>query len=309
MHTDPFTLSSDSRAKFSAARWQVFIGSIIKALRGQSNGLLPFETIRSELRLRHARELGLQDIELDKIVGSVGRYDDFTREFLPLRDSDEGRWRRVYDLTESTIGVPAIDVFKAGDVYFVRDGNHRVSVARTNGLNVIEAYVTEYVSPITLTAEDTLDDILIRLGHTNFIETTGLDQLRPEHQIQLTNPGRYRLLLEHIAVHKYLREVELSTEIDYEEAVTSWYDHVYLPLIEEMRERQILDLFPGRTEADLYAWLVLHRAELEQEYGLGYVSTAAVVGALVEQSSPSPLKWLERTLKRVLHPAEASPLS
>jgi hypothetical protein len=274
---------------------------MIHFLRGQSNELLPFETIRSELRLKHSRDLGLQEIELDKIVGSVGRYDDFTREFLPLHDSDESRWRRVYDLTESFTGFPPIDVFQVGDVYFVRDGNHRVSVARANGLKVIEANVTAFVSPIELTADDTLDDILIRRGHTNFLETTQLDQLRPDHQIRLTNPGRYRLLLEHIDVHKYLKEIETSSEMAYDAAVVSWYDHVYLPLVQEIRERRVLDLFPGRTEADLYAWLVLHRAELEQEYGFGRVPTETIVDDLVDNASPSPLKWIEWKIKQVLN--------
>ncbi len=254
-------LSTTSNEKFSEARRLAFLKSVVHFLDKEANDLLSFEEIRTRLQLRHARDLGVQEIEVDKIVGSMGRYSDFTREFYPLRDSQANRWRRIYDLTNSLAGFPPIEALKVGEAYFVRDGNHRVSVARANGAKMIEAHVTEYVTPIELSPDDTMDDVLIKVGAANFLETTHLDRLRPEQNIQLTNPGRYRLLLEHIAVHKYLQEVACECEISYEAAVTSWYDTVYMPLIELIRERDILRRFPGRTEADLYAWLVLHRAE------------------------------------------------
>ena len=302
-------LSADSRLKFSEIRRRAFLASVLNFLRGQTNELLPFDQIRSQLRLRHARNLGLQVIELDKIVGSVGRYEDFTREFFPRWDHESmaQRLRTIYDLTQSLSGFPPIDVYKVGEVYFVRDGNHRVSVARANQARTIEAYVIEYTSPIALTPDDTIDDILLKLGAANFAETTGLNKLRPGHSIRLTNPGRYRLLLEHIAVHKYLQEVAAERELSDEEAVTSWYDKVYLPLVAEIRKRDILHLFPGRTEADLYAWLVLHRAALEQEYGLGQVSDEEILADLEEVGATSPLQKIERVIKRRLAPEKALP--
>jgi hypothetical protein len=242
-----------------------------------------------------------------KIVGSVGRYDDFTREFLPRRDSQEVRWRRVYDLTESAGGVSPVELFKVGKAYFVRDGNHRVSVARTNNNSTIEAYVIEYITPVEVTTEDTMDDILIKSGETNFLKATHLNELRPDQYIHLTNPGRYRLLLEHIAVHKYFREIEGGCEIPYEEAVMSWYDNVYMPIVGEIRSRDILKHFPGRTEADLYAWIVLHRTALENVYGLGQVDTDEIVEDLEEEASASPIQKVERAVKRKLDPASLPP--
>ena len=293
------TLSSISAEKFTEARRRAFLRSVLHFLKGESNDLLPFDQIRSQLRLTHSRDLGLQQIELDQIVGSLGRYEDFTREFFPRRDNDsvELRWRRIYDLTDSLEGFPPIEVFKVGEVYFVRDGNHRVSVARANGAKTIEAYVIEYLSPINLTPDDTLDDILIKLGAANFLEATHLDKLQPGRNIQLTKPGRYRLLLEHIAVHKYLKEVECSCEIPYEAAAASWYDQVYLPLVEEIRERGILEHFPGRTEADLYAWLVLHRGALEEAHGFGQVTTEEIIADLEKEGATSlwrRLEWMVR---------------
>lgn len=302
-------LSSISNEKFSEARRRAFLGTALRFLRGESNELLPFDEIRSQLRLKHSRDLGIQEIALDKIVGSMGRYEDFTREFFPRRDNEsvELRWRRIYDLTNSLEGFPPIEVFKVGEVYFVRDGNHRVSVARANEAKTIEAHVIEYLSPIELTPDDTMDDVLIKIGEASFLEATNLDKLRPEQNIKLTNPGRYRLLLEHIAVHKYLKEVECNCEIPYEEAVVSWYDNVYMPLVQEIRERGILERFPGRTEADLYAWLVLHRAALEEAYGFGQVSMEEIMEALEEEGTTSPLRKMERAIKRKLDPDSLPP--
>lgn len=281
--------------------------SVAHFITRQPDNLLPFEDIRSMLKLQHTKYLGLQNIELDKIVGSVGRYDDFTREFLPKKDAQEFRWRRIYDLTESLEGTPPIELYRIGEVYFVRDGNHRVSVARSNGFDTIEAFVTEYTTPVNVDPDDTMDDILIKAGAANFLYTTKLDELRPEQNIQLTNPGRYKHLLEHIAVHKYLKEVECGCEMPCEEAVVSWYDTVYMPLIEEIRERDILSRFPGRTEADLYAWLVLHRATLEEVYGVGHVDTDEVVEDLEEEATASPIQKLSRAIKRKLDPDSLPP--
>ncbi len=300
-------LSQESIRKFSDMRTQAFMRSMLPFLRRKPIELLPFEKVRSMLGLTHVRKLGVQDVPLDKIVGSIGRYDDFTREFLPRRDDQENRWRQVYDLSTSMTGFPPVELFKVGDAYFVRDGNHRVSVARANDAESIEAYVTEYVTPVEISPDDTLDEILIKAGAANFAQVTNLDKLRPGHNISLTNPGRYKYLLRHIAVHKYFREIECQCEISWEEAVASWYDHVYLPLVEEIRERDILAHFPGRTEADLYAWLVFHRAALEKRYGIGQVDDEDAVAALEEEATASPLKKVERAIKRKIDPDSLPP--
>lgn len=304
---DALTLSLSSNQKFSDVRGQAFYRSVLHFLKGEPDKLLSFDKVQTMLKLNHTHYLGLQNVELDKIVGSVGRYEDFTREFLPKRDSNEFRWRRIYDLSEAQEGIPPIELYKVGEAYFVRDGNHRVSVARANGLPSIEAFVTEYASPVDVSPGDTMDQILIKIGAANFLQNTRLNELRPEQDIQLTNPGRYKFLLEHIAVHKYLKEVESGHEISDDESVTSWYDNVYMPVINEIRERDILKYFPGRTEADLYAWIILHRAALEDVYGLGQVDTDEVVDNLEEAALASPLKKLGRAIARAFQPAEALP--
>lgn len=301
------TLSSDSNQKFSDVRQRALMQAIGRLFDRRDVSLLPFDEIRSQLQLNHTRYLGIQDVPLDKIVGSVGRYDDFTREFLPLRDSQAERWRRIYDLATSMEGFPPVVLYKVGNVYFVRDGNHRVSVARVNDAPTIEASVTEYLTSVDIAPDDSMDDILIKVGAANFLRVTRLDKLRPEQNIVLTNPGRYKRLLADIERHKYFREIECGCEIPYEEAVVSWYDNVYMPLINEIRERDILPNFPGRTEADLYAWLIVHRESLEAVYGIGRVDTDEVVDDLEEEAMATGLQKLERAIRRKIAPDSLPP--
>ncbi len=284
---------AQTTTEYNAARRKAFVEEMLSHVTGRPSDLLPFEEVRQSLRLQDSTYKGLHEIELDKIVGSVGRYRDFTRTFLPKSDRSEDRWRRVDAVTHDMVGTPPIEVFKIGDVYFVRDGNHRVSVARAHGAKTIEAYVIEYKTPIPIENTDELDDILLRVERAKFIEDTRLDDIRPDNNVEFTEPGRYRFVGRNITFHKYLRETECGREFTDEEAVTSWYDNVYTPIVNLIRERGILEDFPGRTEADLYAWFVLHRAELEDEAkALGSVDDEIVMDDLEKEGISNPLKWL-----------------
>ncbi len=125
----------------------------------------------------------------------------------------------------------------------------------------------EYPSLVTLSPADDLDDLLIKQEYVTFLKKTDLNKLRPDQHIELTAPGRYRDLLEHIAIHRYYLGQELEREIAAEEAVTSWYDNVYQPIIRAIHKQGILGQFPGRTEADLYIWISRWQYELSERYG------------------------------------------
>ncbi|MEW5957899.1 MAG: hypothetical protein AB1801_09265 [Chloroflexota bacterium] len=292
-------LTSQSNTEFTNARQRAFIEEGLSFFTGRSNDLLSFEEVRQKLRLHDSSYKGLQEIELDKIVGSTGRYRDFTRTFLPRTNQNQGRWRRISAIAEEQ-GYPPIEVYQVGDVYFVRDGNHRVSVARMNKVQTIEAYVIEFKTPVPVTKDDELDDILLKAERARFFEKTQLDQLRPEQNVEFTEPGRYRLVREHIGFHKYLKETECGCEIPYEEAVASWYDNVYLPVIDLIRQRDVLSHFPGRTEADLYAWLLLHRAELEEQLQtlVGDLPDEVVLEEVTRAMSPNPFTRLKGLFQR-----------
>jgi hypothetical protein len=300
-------LTPKSSREFENARRQAFLEEVFRLFTGKSTDLLPFETVRSQLELYHTRNLGLQDIELDKIVGSVGRYQDFSRTFLPRSDSQAERWLRVDGVAHTSAGYPPIEVYKIGEVYFVRDGNHRVSVARAHKTPTIEAYVTEYLTDIPLRADDDLDDILIKADQAHFLKVTQLDRHRPDQDLKVTEPGRYQLLLEHIGLHKHFKQIESGRELSIPEAAASWLDQEYLPVVRAVREYHLLEQFPNRTETDLYTWLALHRGWLEQYYGLGQVSIEDMLADLEEAATTRPgypLQKIRQTIASLLSPGQ-----
>lgn len=267
MDPDSAISVAESQRNFARARLSAFWEEVRGLLTGRSIDLLRFEEVKHALRLRDERYLGLQEIPLAKVVGSVGRYRDFTRSFLPRTNAIRSRWQRLDAMARGPSGFPPIEVYKVGEVYFVVDGNHRVSVANQLGAKTIEAYVTDLPTPIMIDENVTTDELAKKQGLVDFLNTTHLDAIRPEAQINLTEPGRYRQFLEHIDVHRYFMGLDQKREIPYPEAVASWYDNVYMPLVGLIRKYEILEHFPGRTEADLYAWLIKHQEALRLAYG------------------------------------------
>ena len=107
---------------------------------------LSFDEVVDALGRRGERQLGLQEIPLDQIVGSVDKVRDFDRRFRPTSDRSRQRWEALAEKSRLGEYLPPIDVYKLGNLYFVRDGHHRVSVARALGATDIDADVTELVS-------------------------------------------------------------------------------------------------------------------------------------------------------------------
>ncbi|MCI0393643.1 MAG: hypothetical protein L0332_22480 [Chloroflexi bacterium] len=274
-------------------------------LAGQDQSLLPFEAIRAELKQQHPLYRGVRQIPLANIVGSMGRYQDFTRSFLPLNDSMRERWVKVESLAIAHGWLP-IEVYQVGDVYFVRDGNHRVAIAHQMGYDTIEAHVWEFPGEIPIGPQDSLDEVLLRLGERNFLDKTHLDQLRPDHSILFTLPGQYTELLAQIRDLREKLALIDGREIPYEEAVEGWYEMIYLPTVLIIRESGLLDDFPGRTEADLFVWLSLNREQLSQLYGDGSLEEWAAV--LASRHKEGGLKRVARQVRRLLGRQEPPPL-
>jgi nucleotide-binding universal stress UspA family protein len=284
---------------FHRARRRATLQQIMARLTGRSADLLSYEDVRRKLRATETAAQRLTDIPLDAIVGSVGRYDDFTRSFLPRRDSGRGRWARVMAAVTDLSGLPPIEVYQIGQAYFVRDGNHRVSVARQLDATHIQAYVTPVRAKVDLSPDVQLDDLILKAEYADFLAHTHLGELRPKADLSVTVPGQYPVLEEHIQVHRYFMGLEQQREIPYDEAVAHFYDQVYLPVVQAIRERSILRDFPGRTEADLYLWLAEHRAALEEELGWEIKPEEAAVD-LAAQFSPRPQRVVARVGERIL---------
>lgn len=297
----------DSLEKYRRNVGKAQVADLMAKMTGANVDLVSYDEVAKRIKARQQIEMGTQMVPLSKIVGSVGRYRDFTRTFLPRAGVNPERWARVDAVMHSMEGFPPIEVYKIGDVYFVRDGNHRVSVARANGLTHIEAYVTEIPTDVPLHMEDfERDQWLIKIERTEFLKETQLDVIRPGHGIELTEPGRYQILLRHIQVHQYLRNLDLEREgsdhrLTWEEAVASWYDNIYLPMVEAIRSHDLLSSFPKRTEADLYLWIAFHREQLATSYGLAPLSPDAAVATFAEVHSERPWEQAVRTLKFEWH--------
>lgn len=254
---------------FRRARAKARLQHFWAAITGESLDLLRYDEITSKMHTFGLSSKGLKNIPVNAIVGSVNRYKDFDRNFLPLRDTDGERWANVKAAMTSpgSSGLPPIRVYKIGEAYFVLDGNHRVSIARQMEIEFIEAYVTEIQTRMPLTPEDSPEDIILKAEYNDFLEATKIDQIIPDVDFKLTFPGQYPILEEHIRVHRHYMGLNQQREIPWEEAVWHWYHHVYQPIVEIIREQNLLMEFPEKTETDLYIWVLDHQTYMEDELG------------------------------------------
>src|SRR5690606_3907465 len=111
------------------ARRRAAMQELLASMGGKKNRLLSFDEVRRKIGRGTLLPRGLKEIPVDAIIGTAGRYEDFNRQFLPRQENQLSRWARVRLAVERS-GLPPIEVYQIGDVYFVLDGHHRVSVAR-----------------------------------------------------------------------------------------------------------------------------------------------------------------------------------
>ncbi|GIW34378.1 DUF4032 domain-containing protein [Meiothermus sp.] len=284
-------LERQAQLEAEALSRRVLIHDILRRLRGKDNDLLPYSAV-SELRPKGESYRGLQTIEVDKIIGTVDRYGDFDAEFMPKEPFTLERWTKLRQAQLEGTEFPPIHVYKVGDIYFVKDGNHRTALAKAQGQHYIDAYVTELDVPVDLDPDDTLKDVILKGEYAEFLAKTRLPELRPGHEpILFSKAGRYDVLLDHIHTHQYFMGLNQKRSISWEEAVTDWYDNLYLPTILEIRENGVMKNFPGRTEADLYLWISDHRYYLSQALGHDVGPEEATLSAR-RQAQKGPLSRL-----------------
>jgi nucleotide-binding universal stress UspA family protein len=189
------------------------------------------------------------------------------------------------------------------------DGHHRVSVAKQLGATHVEAYVTELHTRVPLSPDVRPQDLIVKAEYADFLEHTHLDELGPDADLSMSVPGKYQELEEHISVHRYFMGIEQNREIPYKEAISHWYDTVYLPVVQMIRENGILRDFPDRTETDLYLWILDHRDELGQELAWE-IEPEVAAEDLVSRFSPKLGQVIRRVIQKVrtlLLPKEITP--
>jgi hypothetical protein len=265
---------AEAERDWEAAHSAAIIQDILAVFGRGSPDLLPFEEVRKRLRLYQKNYKGVQDIELNRIRGSVGRYQDFTGTFLPRTSDLRERWQRVGALAH-TRGLPAIEVYQVGEAYFVLDGNHRVSIARQLGSDTIQAHVWEYPTQMGLSADADLEELIIKSEFMEFLERTRLDKSRPGHGIVVTVPGSYPEIAYQIALYQRALEEIDGEPFTYEQAAEAWYDILYTPAVQIIKERGVLERFPGRTEADLFVWVWRHNQQLRAHHRGMHLSKVA----------------------------------
>ncbi len=281
--------------EFHRARNQAQLRVLLARLSGKPTDLLDFEEVRKRLKAQGMIEKGLRQVPIDSIVGSLGRYHDFTRDFLPKRDHIKDRWARVRIAFTGMEGIPPIEVYQIGEVYFVKDGNHRVSVARQLGATHIQAYVTEIRSRVPLTPDINPETLIIKEEYLEFLEKTRLDVHDPDIDLSVSIAGQYEILMEHIEVHRYFMGIEQKRDISLEEAAIDWYENYYKPIIKRIVELGILRGYPNRTPTDLYLFMSENRAEIEKRLGWELRTEKAVI-ALMDRAQ----KNLNERLKQIL---------
>jgi hypothetical protein len=199
-----------------------------------------------------------------------------------------------------------------GDIYFVKDGNHRVSVARERQQKFMDAYVTEIDIPVPLSVETKIEDLTIKQEYAEFLKKTNLEKLHPDVKFETQIIGQYKRLLEHIDVHRWYLGEQRIDEVPYDESVESWYENVYFPLIDALRYHEIFDEFPEIAELDMYLWMMEYQSYLRdlyryrEDYMNGEIaatkiemSVKAEAGKLIVRGHPlPPVKKLVNSLNR-----------
>lgn len=286
---------------FDRARWKAFWRRVTTQITGKSNQLLPFDEVRGRLPLKGQHYIGLRQVPIDKIVGSQGRYLDFDRAFLPVQNRTRDRWISIDMAHYNQVALPAVDLFKMGDIYFVKDGNHRVSVARQRGQEFIDAFIIEIDVPVKLTPETSVDDLILKEKYARFIEQTGLPSIRPEASFETNNSGHYERLLEHITAHRWFMGEQQGADVPYMDAVISWYDNVYLPLVNTLQENSVLKSFRGVAAMDLYLLVMDYQWYLREVYREDQPDETAkeqIARHLVENYPLRAVKKLLKTLRK-----------
>jgi len=285
-----------TRVHFEAARRKAFWNEVGRFLGRPSRELLSWGDVKDNLHVSNLVDAETGSINLDEIVGSVGRYHEFDRAFRPKLDSTAQRWRSVASAYLNHVRLPPVTLYKVGEIYFVVDGHHRISVARELGQAFVDANVIEAEARVPVTTTLDAESLQLAGEYTRFLERTRLDLLRPEQSVEFTTLGAYDWALNHIAQHRRAMSQEQDRPVTQDEAVVDWYDRLYVPVARIIRNMGMLAEFPRRAEADLFLWIVDHQHNLVEQCGTE-VSEVGAAEHLAYRYSVQPVKRLMRAAR------------
>jgi hypothetical protein len=242
---------TDASFDFSRERRRRVLSRLSQRLRlapGDVNVILPFDEVVQALGRRGERRLGLQPIPLDSIVGTVDRGREFDRSFRPTSNRTRTRWERIATALRQGKSMPPIDVYRIDSLHFVKDGHHRVSVARAMGFESIDAYVTEVLTTVAPDPDAKGIDLPLKSHERLFRERVPLP---PEARvrIKLSDEWRYAGLAEGVEAWGFRVMQERGEFMSRDEVASAWFHEEYRPVIEMLREA---DLLRHGTETEAY---------------------------------------------------------
>jgi hypothetical protein len=254
--------SADAKDDFSRARRSQLLAGLGRRLRREPDDvglILPFDEVVDALGMAGEVQRGLESIPLDSVVGTVDRTRDFDRGFRPTTPRVRGRWQRIAAAQRRGESFPPISVYRVGDLHFVRDGHHRVSVAKSLGRSDIDAYVTEVRTRIGTGEGLELVDLPLKDHERLFHERVPLDP--PQHaRVRPSDPWDYGKLAEAVEAWGFRVMQERREYMDREEVARLWYEEDFLPIVETLRAGGFIR--SSETESDAYIRAVSARYEL-----------------------------------------------
>jgi hypothetical protein len=254
--------SADAQDDFTRARRSQLLGELGRRLRREPDDvalILPFDEVVDALGMVGEADLGLQTIALDSIVGTVDRTRDFDRGFRPTTPRVRGRWQRIAAAQRRGEAFPPISVYRVGDLHFVRDGHHRVSVAKSLGRADIDAYVTQVRTRVGTGDALRLADLPLKGHERLFKERVPLDKQR-HARVRPSDPWDYGDVAEAVEAWGFRLMQERREYMDREEVALAWFEEDFRPVVETLRAGDFIR--PSETEADAYMRVVAARYEL-----------------------------------------------
>jgi hypothetical protein len=261
--------AADAQGDFSRARRSRLLADIGRRLRREPDDvglILPFEEVVDALGVVGRSDLGLQIVPLDMIVGTVDRSVDFDRGFRPTSPRLRSRWERIAAAQRRGEALPPISLYKVGDLYFVRDGHHRVSVAKSLGRTDIDAYVTEVQTRVRLGRDLRVGDLPLKDHERLFRERVPLSAEQRAH-IRLTDPWDFGTLAEAVEAWGFRAMQDRGTYMNRHEVADQWFTREYAPVVEALREGQLVEKDETETDAYLRLAAMRYRALRTHEWG------------------------------------------
>ncbi|HUA31822.1 MAG TPA: chromosome partitioning protein ParB [Streptosporangiaceae bacterium] len=253
--------AADVENDFQRARRRQVLARLARRLRREPddiNLILPFDEVVAALGRRGERRLGLQNIRLDTIVGTVDSSRDFDRRFRPTSGRVRERWERLALAQRRGEPIPPIDVYRVGDMHFVQDGHHRVSIAMATGGTTIDAYVTEVATQLPPTGIRGRGDLLCRSYERIFRARVPLPASAMA-KITVTDPWSYAELGEAVEAWGFRCMQDQARFLDRAEIARRWFAEEYAPVVRMLRAA---DLIGSRTEAEAYLRVAAERYRL-----------------------------------------------